>query len=657
MKGWHYGKGWCFPLDTEILTSNGWKDYYSFNKEEDMVYQHNDDSITLVKVNDVIYNEEDTVVEVNTLNQSVAYTLDHNVYSSSYPGGQRRIKWGDEIERGGIMYFKAACKHQGGEDEASKEIYALISFIVADGFLLKKNGQVNAIGIDLDKQRKVDWLIAKLDEAGVEYTYNIYQYQERIRHRFRITSESYRKYFDWYFSDGEKMLKNSLVNTSIEVRLAIIEAYIASDGWEPCHAKHIKKYQIASQISSKEKQNIDVLQSICAISGIRTVQRTRISGYGTTIYNLTLVSNKQEAAVDLRARQPEYYVTSTWCINIDNNRFFVRRKGKIQITYNCGLSYHYAIMRDGSIYKLNNHNDITWHDGRNNDTLGILVDGYFHPPHNEKPSKEQLESLDWLTTKLLNDLNLPRDRIKGHRDFGQTACPGDLFYPTVQKLSKNPLNNQNSMSEKEQAINVIKELEPTNGQTRTKRIINAINTNDWSYFAFEYSVIQKELTKTKEDINELESKLAEAPEGAVIEQLKAKQEKIDQLEQALDERIKELDRTEKDRIRVYNLLKECEDKLEECKNKEEFADNSNNSENSSTKPIWKSKKVWVAGFSVLSMVAVNQGWLSAEGAQEMANEALTILEEIGVLGIGAVGAAYVLGQSQVDKAHIEKEKK
>jgi hypothetical protein len=317
-----------------------------------------------------------------------------------------------------------------------------------------------------------------------------------------------------------------------------------------------------------------------------------------------------------------------------------------------GLSYHYAIMRDGSIYKLNNHNDITWHDGRNNDTLGILVDGYFHPPHNEKPSKEQLESLDWLASKLLNDLNLPRDRIKGHRDFGATSCPGDLFYPTVQKLSNNPLNS-NIMSEKEQAINVIKELEPTNGELRTKRIIDAIKTNDWSYFAFEYAVIQKGLTKSKEDINELESKLAEAPEVS-IRDLEAKQEEINQLKQALDKKTQELNKTETDRIRVYNLLKECEDELGECENKEEFADNS---ENSSTKPIWKSKKVWVAGFSVLSMVAVNQGWLSAEGAQEITNEALAILEEIGVLGIGAVGAAYMIGQSQIDKAHIENSKK
>jgi hypothetical protein len=121
-------------------------------------------------------------------------------------------------------------------------------------------------------------------------------------------------------------------------------------------------------------------------------------------------------------------------------------------------------------------------------------------------------------------------------------------------------NNNNSMSEKEQAINVIKELEPTNGQTRTKRIIDAINTNDWSYFAFEYAVIQKGLTKSKEDINELESKLAEAPESAVVEQLEAKQEEIDQLKQALDDQTQKLNKIETDRMRVYNHIQDLESK-------------------------------------------------------------------------------------------------
>jgi hypothetical protein len=228
-------------------------------------------------------------------------------------------------------------------------------------------------------------------------------------------------------------------------------------------------------------------------------------------------------------------------------------------------------------------------------------------------------------------------------------------------VEPNQFNNQNIMSDKYNKLKsgIVEKLE--------KEANKGLPLDDGNKFGHQRGLIWVEddplgvfnqvfdaMASQTEKVEKLEAQLDEAPEAAVVEQLEAKQEKIDQLKQALDEKTQELNKTETDRIRVYNLLKECEDELEECENKEDFADNS---ENSSTKPIWKSKKVWVAGFSVLSMVAVNQGWLSAEGAQEITNEALAILEEVGVIGIGAVGAAYVLGQSQIDKAHIEKEKK
>lgn len=174
------------------------------------------------------------------------------------------------------------------------------------------------------------------------------------------------------------------------------------------------------------------------------------------------------------------------------------------------LSYHFIITRDGKIYQINNYEDITWHDGRNRDTLGILVDGYFHPPVNERPSSAQLESLDALTSYLLKDLKLGRNRIKGHREFSQTACPGNLFYPIVQQLRKGPIsnsNNTNIMSDKQAAINTIKELESFNGSTRTKRITDAITVGDWSYFAFEYAVVAKDNNKRTEQLEKVKGQL------------------------------------------------------------------------------------------------------------------------------------------------------
>lgn len=99
-----------------------------------------------------------------------------------------------------------------------------------------------------------------------------------------------------------------------------------------------------------------------------------------------------------------------------------------------GASYHYFIHTDGSIYQLNNHTDITWHDSVNNNSIGIVVTGYFHTPHNNKPTDKQLASTQWLLDHLQKTLGTKK--VVGHRDVGSTACPGDLFYPWVKSYKQ-----------------------------------------------------------------------------------------------------------------------------------------------------------------------------------------------------------------------------
>lgn len=117
-----------------------------------------------------------------------------------------------------------------------------------------------------------------------------------------------------------------------------------------------------------------------------------------------------------------------------------------------GLSYHYVITKNGNIYQTNAHEDLTWHDGVNWNSLGILVDGYFHTPNNNQPTEQQLESLEWLLTKLATKHpefpagNNPLQDIVGHRDVGPTACPGDILYSKLveikQRINQNIENPQ-----------------------------------------------------------------------------------------------------------------------------------------------------------------------------------------------------------------------
>lgn len=101
-----------------------------------------------------------------------------------------------------------------------------------------------------------------------------------------------------------------------------------------------------------------------------------------------------------------------------------------------GASYHYYIHRDGTVYQLNKHEWVTWVDGVNWDCIGIVLNGYFHSPHNNKPTSAQLASLKELLNELSsNHPEFPADQsgVYGHRERAQTSCPGDTLFPFIKE--------------------------------------------------------------------------------------------------------------------------------------------------------------------------------------------------------------------------------
>lgn len=86
-----------------------------------------------------------------------------------------------------------------------------------------------------------------------------------------------------------------------------------------------------------------------------------------------------------------------------------------------GICYHFDIEPDGTIYQVNNIDDIAWHAGNANyANIGIELNGNFQ---NEQPTDAQLHSLRWLTAYLENQLGRELQQ-KGHCEVQATACPG-----------------------------------------------------------------------------------------------------------------------------------------------------------------------------------------------------------------------------------------
>lgn len=85
--------------------------------------------------------------------------------------------------------------------------------------------------------------------------------------------------------------------------------------------------------------------------------------------------------------------------------------------------YHFYIDRDGNIYQNYNYRTISNGVGGNNSYIvNISLEASSPTNYTDK----QVKAREWLTKKIMKDLNIPASRMRGHKEFPRqsTACPG-----------------------------------------------------------------------------------------------------------------------------------------------------------------------------------------------------------------------------------------
>uniref|UniRef100_UPI0024929DEA peptidoglycan recognition protein family protein n=1 Tax=Aquimarina algiphila TaxID=2047982 RepID=UPI0024929DEA len=94
------------------------------------------------------------------------------------------------------------------------------------------------------------------------------------------------------------------------------------------------------------------------------------------------------------------------------------------------IGYCFAIGWDGTIYQLNDVNEISWHDsGHNTNSIGIVFVGNYH--EKELPDAA-LQAAKRLQDSLSVYLNIVR--VRYHRQTSPTACPGKYAIKKIQPL-------------------------------------------------------------------------------------------------------------------------------------------------------------------------------------------------------------------------------
>jgi hypothetical protein len=87
-----------------------------------------------------------------------------------------------------------------------------------------------------------------------------------------------------------------------------------------------------------------------------------------------------------------------------------------------GIGYHFLVGADGTLYQGNALETVSHHAANmNTASVGICFLGSFMK---EVPPQAQIQTGAHLTAWLMQELGIPLDKVRGHKEFMDTACPG-----------------------------------------------------------------------------------------------------------------------------------------------------------------------------------------------------------------------------------------
>jgi hypothetical protein len=101
------------------------------------------------------------------------------------------------------------------------------------------------------------------------------------------------------------------------------------------------------------------------------------------------------------------------------------------------IAYHYVVDPLGNIIEGRPLGTLGAHTLSNNEgNVGIVLLGTYHSPKNDQTTAAQLSAVAAIGRFLVKRCGIEPASLKGHRDYKQTDCPGDLAYPKLAELRR-----------------------------------------------------------------------------------------------------------------------------------------------------------------------------------------------------------------------------
>lgn len=306
----------CLDAQTEILTSRGWVLFKDLTPADKVAQWWPTGNVEYVYPQEIIVQTySGKMISVRNEHINLRMTAEHRcplvdrktgalrVYSAEdYPEDRKQIHSGRAV------------------DFTSSDSWAYTRLLVA----AQADGHLNGYGLcfRFTKRRKMERLREIVDELGLEYSYVDSNYRGDANLYIKTCETVRRIERDL---GTPKILPRKLLSLPYARRRELIQEVCLWDG----HWDKSKEYY------SKHKENCDLVQELCAISGYRSIISYYENSTGGSCW-IVRMTDRSYSLTTNSIREEEIVENETvYCVRVPSSYIIVRRNNRVCVTGNC----------------------------------------------------------------------------------------------------------------------------------------------------------------------------------------------------------------------------------------------------------------------------------------------------------------------------------
>ena len=313
---WHsmYTSTTCVPINTEVLTKNGWKSIHDVEEGEDIATAHIDDlSISFSPVLAKVPEKKQDTWET----RGVEVTADHRMLWKTQGQDYWRVSQFKDLPNDAGIYIPSAGRYAGRGLPLSDDEIKLLVAVQADGHYEHGDHSGNdRVTFHVSKGRK----IALLDEMLSKYEHNKYLHADGT---VSYNVHGIKPLCDRWLED--KKFTFEWLEMSPEQARFFLDTLLDFDG---CRS--------GNDYSSSIQQNIDVVDAIASINGVGV----RHNGNRRTAFV------KSARTITKESDKKRHQQTKVSCVTVASGFILIRQHGRTTIVGNCPGNYLRSKMQE-----------------------------------------------------------------------------------------------------------------------------------------------------------------------------------------------------------------------------------------------------------------------------------------------------------------------